>query len=90
MDSPIYKSGRIYQHTLYDENAACHIATGMAYTVGIEQGDKLAPEELDKLGFNRQAKTHQDVMISDDNTTVLADGEPIIVDGAWVDALAFN
>jgi aminopeptidase len=86
IDSPIFQSGRIFQHTLYDENAACHIATGMAYTVGIENGDKLAPEELDSLGFNRQAKTHQDVMISDESTTVLADGQEVIVDGAWVEA----
>ena len=87
VDSPIFQAGRIYQHTLYDENAACHIATGMAYTVGIENGDKLAPQELDKLGFNRQAKTHQDVMISDEHTTVLADGKEIIVGGRWVDSL---
>lgn len=88
VDSPIFRSGRIYQHTLYDENAACHIATGMAYTVGIQNGDRLSPEELDKIGFNRNAKTHQDVMISDSTTTVLADGKEIIVDGAWVDGLA--
>ena len=87
-DSPIFQSGRIYQHTLYDENAACHIATGMAYTVGIQNGDKISEAELDELGFNRQAKTHQDVMISDENTTVLADGEEVIVGGAWVKALA--
>lgn len=84
IDSPIFQSGRIYQHTLYDENAACHIATGMAYTVGIHDGDKLTPDQLDELGFNRQAKTHQDVMISDQSTTVLADGKEIIVDGAWL------
>ena len=88
IDSPIFQSGRIYQHTLYDENAACHIATGMAYTVGIENGDKLSPDELDDLGFNRQAKTHQDVMISDENTTVLADGKTLIENGAWVKELA--
>jgi aminopeptidase len=87
VDSPIFQSGRVYQHTLYDENAACHIATGMAYTVGIHGGDLLRPDELDQLGFNRQAKTHQDVMISDQSTTVLADGREVIVDGAWVDGL---
>lgn len=89
VDSPIFQSGRIYQHTLYDENAACHIATGMAYTIGIHDGDILGPKELDELGFNRQAKTHQDVMISDENTTVLADGREVIVDGHWVKELAY-
>lgn len=84
LDSPIFQSGRIYHHTLYDENAACHIATGMAYTVGIENGDRLLPDELDELGFNRKAKTHQDVMISDENTNVFGDGQPLLVNGRWV------
>ncbi len=84
VDSPIFQSGRIFEHTLYDENAACHIATGMAYTVGLDRGDDLTPQQLDQLGFNRQAKTHQDVMISDETTTVFADDQPILVEGAWV------
>lgn len=88
IDSPIFQSGRVYQHTLYDENAACHIATGMAYTVGIQDGDKLTSDKLDKIGFNRQAKTHQDVMISDQNTTVLADGKAVIENGEWIKELA--
>ena len=88
VDSPIFQSGRVFQHTLYDENAACHIATGMAYTVGIENGDQLAPERLDEIGFNRKAKTHQDVMISDETTTVRADGRVILEQGRWVGELA--
>lgn len=84
VDSPIFQSGRIFQHTLYDENAACHIATGMAYTVGIENGDRLSAERLDELGFNHKAKTHQDVMISDESTSVFADGVKVISDGKWV------
>lgn len=88
VDSPIFQSGRIFHHTLYDENAACHIATGMAYTVGIQKGDQLPPEQLDEIGFNRKAKTHQDVMISDETTTVYADGKEIMVKGRWIGDLA--
>lgn len=88
VDSPIFQSGLVYHHTLYDENAACHFATGMAYTVGIQDGDRLPPERLDEIGFNRRAKTHQDVMISDETTTVLADGQEILRDGKWVGDLA--
>jgi len=88
VDSPIFQSGRVFQHTLYDENAACHIATGMAYTVGIEDGDQLPPDRLDEIGFNRKAKTHQDVMISDETTTVKADGKTILEAGRWVGELA--
>lgn len=88
VDSPIFQSGRVFQHTLYDENAACHIATGMAYTVGIEDGDQLPGERLDEIGFNRKAKTHQDVMISDETTSVRADGRLILEQGRWVGELA--
>lgn len=88
VDSPIFQSGRIFQHTLYDENAACHIATGMAYTVGIERGDELPPERLEELGFNQRARTHQDIMISDENTTVYADGKEILARGSWVAELS--
>lgn len=84
VDSPIFQSGRLYHHTLFDENAACHIATGLAYTVGLENGDGLAPEQLDELGCNRNARTHQDIMISDQNTTVLGDDQELLVNGRWV------
>lgn len=84
VDSPIFQGGRIYRHTLFDENAACHIATGMAYTNGVADGDKLTGTELDALGANRDARTHHDVMISDEETSVFADGKELLVNGSWV------
>ena len=88
VDSPIFQSGRIYRHAHYDENAACHIATGLAYMVGLEGGEQAAAEELDALGCNRGAKTHQDVMISDETTQVFGDDLPLLVDGRWVEDFA--
>jgi len=87
VDSPIFQTGRIYQHAHYDENAACHIATGLAYTMGLESGERLEPEDLDALGCNRRARTHQDVMISDETTQVLGDDQPLLVDGRWIEEL---
>lgn len=86
-DSPIFKSGLVFEHTLYDENAACHFATGRAYLAALKDGDTLTPEERDACGYN-QSKTHQDVMISNEAVTVeavLAGGkrETLIKNGAW-------
>ncbi len=86
-DSPIYRSGLVFENTLYDENAACHFATGRAYLAALRDGDKLEPKELDACGYNN-SKTHQDVMISNDAVDVTAlihDGErvPLIRKGAW-------
>lgn len=83
-DSPIFQGGRVYRHTLFDENAACHIATGMAYTNGLADGASLTGTQLDELGANRDARTHHDVMISDDTTNVYADGKELLVNGRWV------
>jgi aminopeptidase len=86
-DSPIFKSGLVFEHTLYDENAACHFATGRAYLAALRDGDDLSPEQRESCGYNH-SKTHQDVMISNESVTVdalLADGkrETIIKNGAW-------
>ena len=86
-DSPIYKSGLVFENTLYDENAACHFATGRAYLAALRDGDNMEPKELDACGYNN-SKTHQDVMISNDSVDVTAslkNGErvPLIRKGAW-------
>ena len=44
--SPIAASGLVFFHTLYDENAASHIALGQSYSSCLLNGDKLSPEEL--------------------------------------------
>lgn len=87
-DSPIHQSGVIFHHTLYDENAACHIATGRAYAVGVKGGREMSEDQLTALGVNN-SKTHHDVMISDERVNVTAKcygGETVklIVNGAWV------
>jgi aminopeptidase len=60
--SPISKSGIIFRNTLFDENAASHIALGQAYTENIRNGSKRSKEELSALGANTSL-VHVDWMI---------------------------
>ncbi len=73
IDSPIYQSGRLFEEILFDENAACHIAVGFAYSFCIEGGSEMTPEELDGVGCN-QSHVHTDFMISSDKVSVFATG----------------
>ena len=43
--SPISKSGLLFFNTLFDENAACHIALGQCYSKCFVDGAKLTPEQ---------------------------------------------
>ena len=76
VSSPIFRSGLTYYNTLFDENAACHMAFGQAYPIGLEGGADLSPEELLEAGVNK-SDLHLDVMIGTatlDVTGQLADG----------------
>jgi len=61
--SPIYKSGLVFYNTLFDENAACHIALGSSYPKCIAGGEKMTDEEYRAAGGNRST-VHTDFMIS--------------------------
>lgn len=60
--SPVHQSGLVFFETLFDENAACHMAFGEAYPECIAGGTERSEEEMAALGFN-YADTHLDVMI---------------------------
>jgi len=86
--SPIASSGLLFNNTLYDENAACHIALGQAYSNCVKDGDKLKPEELAARGAN-DSLIHVDWMIGSakiDVDGITADGkaEPVMRKGEWV------
>lgn len=86
--SPISASGLLFSNTLFDENAACHIAMGQAYSTCLEDGDRLTPEELVGRGAN-ESLIHVDWMIGSgelDIDGVTADGtrEPLLRSGEWV------
>ncbi|QLH36698.1 MAG: aminopeptidase [Parachlamydiaceae bacterium] len=71
IDSPIFQSGRVFEEILYDENAACHIAMGFAYSFCLEGGPSMSSEELANTGCN-VSTIHVDMMISDEHTDVVA------------------
>jgi aminopeptidase len=86
--SPIASSGLLFNNTLFDENAACHIALGQAYSNCIKGGEKLTPEELAARGAN-ESIIHVDWMIGSEKIDVdglTSDGraEPVMRAGEWV------
>jgi aminopeptidase len=87
--SPISASGMLFLNTLFDENAACHIALGQAYSTCLIDGDKLTPEQLAAKGAN-DSLIHVDWMIGSgemDVNGIAADGksEPVLRKGEWAD-----
>src|SRR5271169_827375 len=86
--SPIASSGLLFMNTLFDENAACHIALGQAYSTCLKDGDKLTPEQLASRGAN-SSLIHVDWMIGSnridvDGTSAAGDSEPVMRAGEWV------
>ena len=85
--SPIRESGLMFFNTLFDENAACHLALGRGYTSNIRDYGKYTLEELRALGVN-DSMVHEDFMIGSADlsvTGVTASGEriPIFTGGGW-------
>ena len=77
--SPISKSGLLFFNTLFDENAACHVALGQCYSKCFIDGAGLTPEQLAAQGGN-SSLIHIDWMIGSDKTDI--DG--IRIDGSRV------
>jgi aminopeptidase len=85
--SPISASGLLFYNTLFDENAACHIALGQCYSKCFVGGDKLSPEQIAAQGGNKSF-IHIDWMIGSaeiDIDGVHADGRrvPVFRKGEW-------
>ena len=86
--SPISQSGILFYNTLFDENAACHIALGNAYRTSIKGGEDMTDEEFAAEGGNKSL-IHVDFMIGSaeinvDGITVAGDREPVMRQGEWV------
>jgi aminopeptidase len=86
--SPIAASGMLFLNTLFDENAASHIALGQAYSSCLRDGDRLTPEQLAAKGAN-DSLIHVDWMIGSDKldidgVTAAGVAEPLMRQGEWV------
>jgi aminopeptidase len=85
--SPISQSGHLFYNTLFDENAASHIAIGRAYRFTMNGGSEMSEEQFQANGGNFSL-THNDFMIGSsqmDVDGICADGrtEPIMRQGEW-------
>lgn len=85
--SPISQSGILFYNTLFDENAASHIALGQCYADCFVGGTKLSPDEIVQRGGN-SSLIHVDWMIGSgeiDIDGIAADGSrtPVMRKGEW-------
>lgn len=85
--SPIAQMDLLFYNTLFDENAASHIALGQAYSECLVDGDRLSAEELTARGAN-SSLIHVDWMIGSNEMDVdglTHDGtlEPLMRSGEW-------
>ena len=85
--SPICQSGMLFFNTLFDENAACHLAVGRGFTDCIRDHHNKTLKECQELGIN-DSMIHVDFMIGCDTMNIDAttrDGKtvPIFRNGNW-------
>lgn len=85
--SPIAQSGLLFYNTLFDENAACHLALGAGFADTIRDFQSRTLEECHKLGVN-DSMIHEDFMIGCDSMNIdahTADGRivPVFRNGNW-------
>jgi aminopeptidase len=85
--SPISASGLLFYNTLFDENAACHIALGQCYSKCFVDGASLSQDEITAKGGN-SSLIHIDWMIGSggvDIDGIRQDGSrvPVMRKGEW-------
>ena len=81
------QSGLLFYNTLFDENAACHIAFGQGYPGTVEGGNAMTQEELLSCGVN-SSLVHEDVMVGAADMTITGltkNGETVSIfeNGEW-------
>ena len=85
--SPIRESELLFYNTLFDENAACHLAFGRGFTNLLRDYESMTEEERHAKGIN-DSVVHEDFMIGTKDmsiTAVCADGREVAIftDGEW-------
>ena len=86
-DSPIRQSGLLFYNTLFDENAACHLALGMGFADTINDFEHKTLAECRALGVN-DSMIHEDFMIGSEDMDIDAvcengDVVPVFRHGNW-------
>ncbi len=90
-DSGVRRAGVLFLNTLFDENAASHLAFGQAYSENLKDADRFAPEARKARGMN-ESLVHQDWMIGSEEVDVLGvheDGREVVLmkRGRWAFAV---
>ncbi len=85
--SPVSQSGLLFYNTLFDENAASHVALGTAYKFTLARGETMNDETFAAAGGNRST-VHVDFMIGSEALDVDGirgdgTGEPLMRRGEW-------
>ena len=85
--SPIRESGILFYNTLFDENAASHLALGRGFTNTLKDYEKYTEEQCHEKGIN-DSIVHEDFMIGTEDmdiTAITLDGReiPIFKGGNW-------
>lgn len=85
--SPIRQSGLLFYNTLFDENAACHLALGRGFTNVLVDYEKYTHEQTKEMGIN-DSIVHEDFMIGTEDMSITAvcnDGREVAIfkDGEW-------
>ena len=86
-EPPIHQSGLLFYNTLFDENAACHLALGFGFDECVKGFENMTKEELYEIGVN-DAGNHTDFMIGSDDLSIDGVDEhgnvhPIFRNGTW-------
>ena len=68
-DSPVSRCKVLFLNTLYDENAACHLALGRPYPENLKGGNDMNKEELAAHGAN-DSMQHEDFMFGTEDMSV--------------------
>ena len=85
--SPIRESELLFYNTLFDENAACHLALGRGFTNLLRGYENMTEEECHAKGIN-DSIVHEDFMIGTEDldiTAITADGKEVAIfrNGNW-------
>ena len=87
VESPIYQEGILFYNTLFDENAACHVALGRGFNEVVPGFENMSAEELKARGIN-DSIIHVDFMIGCPELSVTGytrDGREVKIfeNGSW-------
>lgn len=68
-DSPIRQSELLFYNTLFDENAACHLALGMGFANCLQNFEQYSLDQCRQMGVN-DSIIHEDFMIGTEDLSI--------------------